>query len=57
MDCLASITASATWAIQNDARVFEHLLPPVLWCAASYVSVTERDVLGVRIPAEGSPVV
>ncbi len=53
----ASITVSATWAMQNDARILEYLLPPVLWSAARYSSMAARDVLGVKIPAEGSPVV
>jgi hypothetical protein len=53
----ASITASALWATQNDARVLEHLCPPVLWSAAPSVSMAERDVLGVKIPDEGTPVV
>jgi hypothetical protein len=54
---LASITASATWATQHDARVCEGLFPPVLWSTVRYVPLAERDVVGVKIPAEGIPVV
>jgi len=53
----ASITASATWAIQHDTSILACLSPPVLWNAAHYISMAARDVLGVKIPAEGRPVV
>jgi len=52
-----AITASATWATQNDARVLDRPLPPRLWNAAGNISMAERAVLGIKIPAEGSPVV
>jgi len=43
--------------MQNDTSILECLLPLVLWNAARYSSMAARDVLGVKIPAEGSPVV
>jgi hypothetical protein len=48
---LASISASATRATQHDSRILECLFPPVLWNASRYISMAERDVLGVKIPA------
>ena len=54
---LASITASATWATQNDTRIFKRFWPPVLWSAALSSSMAERDVWSVKIPDEGSPAV
>src|SRR5712691_2811228 len=48
-------TASATCATQHAPRVLAPLVPPVLWRATPSVSVTERDVLGMKIPVEGSP--
>jgi len=49
--------ASATWSTQNNPRILDLLLPPVLWHAARSLSMAARDVLEVKIPAEGSPVV
>jgi hypothetical protein len=52
----ASITASAMWTTHNDTRILTRFWPPGLWNAAHSISMAERDVLGVKIPAEGSPV-
>jgi hypothetical protein len=50
---LASITAPATWPTENNTRILERLLPPMLWNSTRYISMAERDVLGVKIPTEG----
>ena len=52
-----SIMASATWATQNGPRILDRLLPPMPCNAARSNSMAARDVLGVKIPAEGRPVV
>jgi integral membrane sensor domain MASE1 len=57
MHMRASITASATWATPHAARVLECLFLPILWSAARYVNMAARDVLGVSIPVERSPVI
>jgi len=57
MHMRASITASATWATLHAARVLECLFLPILWSAARYVNMAPRDVLGVSIPVERSPVI
>jgi|GEM_PF-5463457 len=53
----ASITASATWATQNDTRNLEGLLPPMLWNAARALSMVQRAVLAVKIPDDERPMV
>jgi hypothetical protein len=53
----ALITASAMWATQHDNSTLEPLLLPVLWNTARYSNMAEHDILGVKIPAERSPVV
>jgi hypothetical protein len=53
----ASITAGATGATQLTTRVLERLLPPVLWSAAHSLNMAARAVLGMKRPAEGSPVI
>src|SRR5438132_578439 len=43
----ASITASATGATQHALRIFERLLPPLLWNAARDRRRAARAVLGI----------
>jgi hypothetical protein len=50
----ASILASATWFTPNGPRILERLLPPLPCHAARGHSMSERAVLDVKIPAEGS---
>jgi hypothetical protein len=57
MPIRTSITASATWATQNDTSILEASLPPVLWHAARALSLAQRAVLAVKIPADARPVV
>jgi hypothetical protein len=48
------ITTLATRTTQKDARVLEHLVPPVLWSASCDVRMAEQDRRSVKIPVEGS---
>jgi hypothetical protein len=44
----ASLSASATWATQQDTRVLERLFfHPVLYNAARYINMAERDMFDV----------
>jgi hypothetical protein len=51
----ASPPASAPWATPHAPSILKRLLPPRLWHATYYSRRIERDVLGRKIPAEGSP--
>src|SRR5262249_12708402 len=53
----ASITARAMGTTQKDTRILTRFGPAGLWNAALSMSMAEGDVLGVKIPAAGRPVV
>jgi hypothetical protein len=42
---------------QNETRILTRFWLPRLWNAAHSNSMAEHDVLGVKIPDEGRPVV
>jgi hypothetical protein len=50
----ASITMSAMWTTQNDTKIRTRFWPLVCWNAAHALSMAEREVLGVKILADGS---